>query len=145
MAIDYNQLNCMLEDALAKETPESLNTWLNEQREDNMTKKVYDTNGWISVKEKLPEEGIYILVHIINRNWSGSKDPKGIFYKVVRLKKGISQMERRELKSKGDKRADIHTSSDEWDNNLLPYCWTEFGMDSYFGQDVDYWQEIKRL
>jgi len=119
------------------------------------------SNKWISVTEKLPPDGIYVLVHLTKDNWKDSSDPKGVYHDVAKMKKGISKEEREKMKSgelsdpsdlygfPGDlrsvKRSDIYKAGDEDGNNLRPYSWHTFGPSAYSGQEVDYWMEIPSL
>jgi hypothetical protein len=79
---------------------------------------------------------------------------------VVKLKKGISKEERERMKS-GEiedpssgpyysafggadycKRSSVVRAEDEDGNNLRPYNWEEFGLDSFFGQTITHWCEL---
>lgn len=121
--------------------------------------------NWIKVIDQLPPEGRWVLAHVARDNWRDEEDPDGVYYKVVRLHKGISQAERAEMKAGRlpdpeeigltfcdnkhqihyAKRSDVHRSCDECYNNLLPYNWEEFGPGQYFGQEIDFWMPLPRL
>lgn len=77
---------------------------------------------WISVEDRLPENKTYVLVHLLNDNWSDSNDQEGCLFVVAKF------VRTREKDS----------------NNLRPYKWEEFGPDTHFGQDVDFWMPIQR-
>lgn len=93
-------------------------------------------------KGELPEEGKYVLIYVPSRPWSDKDDQDGIFYKVAKLSKGISEKER-QLLPNNSKRKIQYTSADEFGNNLVPYHWYEFGSGSYFGQEVEKWAYFK--
>lgn len=114
---------------------------------------------WVSVKDELPIEGNYVLVHVINRPWIGEDDVDGKFYKVAKLKNGITKDQRdsmrlgllhdpkdsvldREQGYQNVKRSDIYSSEDEHGNNKFPYIWETFGVDKFTGDEVDYWMYI---
>lgn len=90
---------------------------------------------WISVKDKLPESGQYVLV------WAGNVHQKPMC-RVAMFKKGISKGERERLKKSGDKRAIEFHQADEDGNNKKPFCWLEFGPMKWFGQDVSHWMPL---
>lgn len=122
-------------------------------------------NEWISTKDRLPEEGFWVLAHIVRDNWKDANDPDGVYYKVVSLQKGISLEDRKKMKDgqlpdpveigitfwddkqqvHHDRRSSVYTNADEGGNNLRPYRWQEFGPGQYWGQEVDYWRPIPRL
>ena len=121
---------------------------------------------WMDAKKDLPPEGIYVLAHIAEgaRPWRDSDDNGGVFFRIVKLERGISQAERSKMRSgelpdydtygwRGSnpmvevtsKRSSLICGCDEHGNNLLPYVWEEFGPDSFFGQEIDYWMYIPSL
>ena len=57
--LNLNDLEQKLDEALKKETPESLNEFLDSKR---------NQGGWIKVSDRLPEEGIYCLVVVYRNN-----------------------------------------------------------------------------
>ena len=102
---------------------------------------------WISVKDRLPEDGETVLI------WSGGCH-------VATIEKGITEEERRKMKS-GEmpdpeetgwtlstgyfttKRSGTYTRADVFGNNKVPYCWN--GVNSpmnWFGQDVTHWMPL---
>ena len=102
---------------------------------------------WISVKDRLPEDGETVLI------WSGG-------YHVATIEKGITEEERRQMKN-GElpdpeetgwtlstgyfttKRSGTYTRADVFGNNKVPYCWN--GVNSpmnWFGQDVTHWMHL---
>ena len=107
---------------------------------------------WISVNDKLPQDGQYVLVHMSLTNWG---DDEEVYYKVVKFRKGISLETRSQMKcgqiddpvypfygGNSSQRSKVWCSEDEGGNNQRPYCWKEHGPGNYFGQDVDYWMPI---
>jgi hypothetical protein len=106
--------------------------------------------GWISVEDKLPENGEMVFVYLGNYRQSQK-------YDVVKFEKGISQEERQQMKdglladegvnvySNGHqvvaKRSSMFTASDEEGNNTKPYSWSNLPM-RYFGQDVTHWMPL---
>ena len=104
---------------------------------------------WISVKDRLPEEGEYVLIY------TGS-------FQVARIEKGISVAER-ELMDKGDienptehgwnlsegyftvKRSEVYKACDEHLNNRVAFCWyANGGPMTWFGQDVTHWMKLEK-
>ncbi len=93
----------------------------------------------ISVKDKLPEQNQYVLIHLTISNWGDDDDPAGKrYWRVAKFKKGISEEERERLPDNDRRKREYH-SEDAYGNNKVPYLWDEFGPNSHFGQDVDYW------
>ena len=102
---------------------------------------------WISVNERLPERGEYVLI------WCGS-------VQVARIEKGISMAERKAMQDgilddpvergwcasegwRSHRRSDLFRGCDEWGNNLVPYHWyANGGPMSWFGQDVTHWMPL---
>jgi hypothetical protein len=117
---------------------------------------------WVDASKELPPEGEYVLIHLTKGNWRDSTDPKGVYFKVAKLERGISMADREKMKadelpdpdSHGwimpndrpqlvtSKRSSTYTGADEHANNLRPYQWASFGPGNYFGQEVDYWMRI---
>ena len=93
---------------------------------------------WIPVSERLPEEGEWVLVTVYSIHF-GNDAP---FRAIVRLKKGITEEERSNLKKKGDKRAKQYRFCDIFGNNLVPYAWETWGNSYYFGQQVNAWMPL---
>lgn len=99
---------------------------------------------WISVTDRLPEEGKYVLI------WCGE-------FQIARIEKGISEQERLQMKQgilsdpleygwssssglKSYKRSDVYKSCDVSGNNLVPYRWyANGGPMNWKGQDVSHW------
>lgn len=118
--------------------------------------------NWISTKDKLPEEGKYVLARHNRGTWHDSTDQDNVNCVVVKLVRGISK-EERELMKKGElpqtlgrgwclsegwtdtERSRVYKSEDEEGNNLVPYKWEEFGPDSFFGQTITHWMSIEPL
>ena len=121
--------------------------------------------GWTKVTDSLPPEGKYVLVHLPGMPWRDDGDQDGVFFKVAKLKHGLSIAEREKMKqgdlpdpviggiimpdgkehTRWNTRSHVYQTGDEYGNNLRPYCWLSFGPDTWFGQDVDYWMEIPPL
>lgn len=105
---------------------------------------------WISVEDKLPENGEMVFVYLGNYRQSQK-------YDVVRFEKGVSQEERKQMKERSlvdigvnvysnghqvlAKRSSMFMASDEEGNNRKPYSWTNSPM-QYFGQDVTHWMPL---
>jgi hypothetical protein len=123
--------------------------------------------NWISTKDKLPEEGKYVLARHNRGTWNDSTDQANVNCVVVKLVRGISMNERK-LMEEGNlpshKESGVHydgsfdkpiyTSSERWKiykgedeygNNLVPYKWEQFGPDSFFGQTITHWMPIEPL
>lgn len=92
---------------------------------------------WISVKERLPEAGVYVGVRLRDRPWHDSTDQDGVFTQVAKLVRGISEDERRALPDCD--RKILYKFGDEYGNNAASYAWNEWGPGSYFGQEVTHW------
>lgn len=123
--------------------------------------------NWISTKDKLPEEGKYVLARHNRGTWHDSTDQANVNCVVVKLVRGISEKER-ELMRQGklpsskehgvhydghvsrpiyteSERYNVYKSEDEHGNNLVPYNWKTFGPDSFFGQTITHWTPIEPL
>ena len=94
---------------------------------------------WHLTKEELPKENEYVLIYVPNRPWNSNSST--VFYKVACLIKGIS-MKEREMMSNSNPRKKEYRFGDEWNNNLVPYAWKEFGPGEYVGQEVVAWAYI---
>lgn len=96
----------------------------------------------ISTKDQLPKHNEYVLCHLNINNWGDDDDPTGKrYFRVAKFVKGITKIERQNLNN-DDERKRIIKRSDEHSNNHRPYTWDEFGPDSHFGQEVDYWAKL---
>lgn len=118
---------------------------------------------WIETVKQLPPEGKYVLGRHNRGTWHDSEDQANVNCVVVKLHKGISQIERAAMKdgklpdpdygpmwcaSEGThfaKRSAVITCDDEDGNNLVPYSFHEFGPDHFFGQDITHWQPIEAI
>lgn len=103
--------------------------------------------NWINTKDKLPEEGKYVLARHNRGNWVDSTDQENVNCIVVKLVRGISIEEREKMK-KGElpqtlERSQVYKAEDEYGNNIMPYNWQMFGPDSFFGQTITHWMPIK--
>lgn len=92
---------------------------------------------------KLPPEKKYVLIHVPNMPWIDENDQVGVFFKVARLVKGISQEERKALSDNDPRKKSFH-AEDEWGNNKFPYIWEEFGGHTYWGHEVKAWSDLPR-
>ena len=92
---------------------------------------------WKLTKNELPEENVYVLVHI--KNEFNNCDVKN-YYAVARIEKGISEEERDKMPECPRKRR--YYPGDVFGNNLVPYNWSTIGPAAFFGQEVDKWAYI---
>lgn len=133
------------DDAPSSELPANHPIFTNNHNnyQDNKT-----TVGWISVKDRLPddEESVLILM--------------GNIVEVAYIKKGISEKQRQEMKRNPLKdtkeecfsftmgyykinRSDSYKPYDEYGNNRVPYKWfAQSGPCSWFGQEVTHWMPL---
>lgn len=93
-------------------------------------------NQWISVKERLPPEGKYVVGRHNRGTWIDSDDQENVNCVIVKLKRGISASEREKTGSK------TYSADDEWGNNLVPYSFHEFGVDNFNGQSITHWMPL---
>jgi hypothetical protein len=90
----------------------------------------------------LPKDKQYVLAHLTIDNWHDSDDPKGNrYWVVVKFRRGLSLQERDSL-ADSDPRKGAYKFGDQEGNNKVPYEWDTFGSSSFFGQEVDYWEEL---
>jgi len=121
---------------------------------------------WINTKDKLPQEGKYVIAILNKHNWIDDTDQDNVCTTVVKLVRGISKKERADMKAGLIESHDvaiekwcfetnqlvkakcprwkIEKSEDEVGNNSVPYYWTGFGGD-FFGQEVAWWMPIPPL
>ena len=117
---------------------------------------------WISTKDRLPEDGKYVLARHNRGTWNDSTDQANVNCVVVKLVRGISIKEREKMK-KGElpqtlekswclsegwgetERSRVYKAKDEEGNNQVPYNWQMFGPDSFFGQTITHWMPIEPL
>lgn len=107
-------------------------------------------NGWISVKDRLPDENEDVLILVGNKMF------------VARISKGISKQQRREMKEgklndprkeywggngfRSIRRSEVFTPADEDGNNKVPYLWeANTGPMQWFGQKVSHWMQLPKL
>ena len=76
---------------------------------------------WISTNEQLPEVGKYVLARHNRGTWIDSTDQDNVNCVVVKRVKD---------KIEG--------------NNRVPYSWSEFGPDHFFGQSITEWTHIPK-
>lgn len=105
-------------------------------------------NDWISVKDRLPDEGVPVLIFLGSR------------IEIAKIEIGISENERQKMKS-GElpdretfgyipgrgvftiKRSDEIKGCDEWGNNLVPYKWyAQSGPMEWWGQNISHWMPL---
>ena len=80
---------------------------------------------WISVKDRLPEDGQTVLAYWGNGHFK---------------EKHISVLIHRKGRTAEQINGIGISNCDEWGNNKRPYCWDKpIGPGSYFGQDVTHW------
>ena len=109
--------------------------------------------NWISTKDKLPQEGKYVLARHNRGTWHDSDDQANVNCVVVKLVKGLSKKDRQLMKDGklpsakegGNERYNIYKGEDEHGNNLVSYKWEMFGPDSFFGQTITQWMPIEPL
>jgi hypothetical protein len=115
-------------------------------------------DNWINTKDCLPEAGKYVLARHNRGTWIDSDDQSNVNCVVVKLEYGISQEQRKKMKT-GElpdeiikypdgtisRRSNIYRSEDEEGNNEKPYCWQQFGPDKFFGQTITHWLPIPPL
>lgn len=120
--------------------------------------------NWVEIKSEndLPEEGKYVIAKHNRGTWKDSNDQENVNTVVVKLVRGISLKEREEMrgtdkdyqyhepKDYGDckisgLRSDVYKMGDEQSNNIVPWAWDSFGVDSFFGQSITHWMLIPPL
>lgn len=97
----------------------------------------------ISVAEKPPRDGQYVLVKVLKDNWGDDKDA---YFRVARFRKGLSLVEREALPETNRKEWEKKYSygyADEGSNNEKPYCW-DSAPSVYFGQEVEHYWELPK-
>lgn len=77
----------------------------------------------ISVKDKLPLLGRYVVCHYTGGNWTDFADQEGCEWVVARR---------------------VNDTGGNNPNNKRKYYWDTFGPGMIFGQEVDYWAELPR-
>lgn len=92
---------------------------------------------WIKTTYRLPEEGQQCICLRNQTNWLDGNGG-AIHHVLAFFRKGLSQEDRDKLPDT-DERKRTYCSEDEWNNNLVPYRWEQFGPGSQFGQDISYW------
>lgn len=99
-----------------------------------------------SIKDRLPENNTYVLVHRVRGNWRDSDDPQGVNWVVAKFVRGLSLEERVALPDTDmDKYLYCFEDEERHGNNSVPYAWKTFGPLQIFGQDVDYWAPLPVL
>lgn len=77
---------------------------------------------WIDVKDELPPFRKYVLARHNRGTWHDSTDQENVNCVVVKRIPARVQ-----------------------DNNLVPYEYSEFGPDHFFGQSITHWMHIPPL
>lgn len=117
---------------------------------------------WISVKDKLPEEGVRVLC---KRDGLLYDDDRGLNHKenfgeiiIAKIEKGISEETRKKMIRgeiefemvsgwclsdgwRDSPRHQMYKSCDEFGNNLVPYRWIGDRVD-YWGQEITKWMPL---
>ena len=114
-----------------------------------------EKNPWISVKDKLPEEGKYVLGRHSRGTWCDLTDQENVNCVVVKLVKGMTWDHRMKMKNGEIPMEYTHDGVEKWrhqtvndenvGNNVVPYGWAQFGPDHFFGQDITHWMPILPL
>jgi len=96
--------------------------------------RLFPDDEWISVDDRLPKDGEYVLAYYNGGNWThnGSSDGQQNICKCV-FRKGKT------LEENTEKRWGFE---DEGFNNKKPYAWKGEGHLTLFGQDVSYWKPL---
>ena len=114
---------------------------------------------WISVKDRLPDEGKYVVVRHNRGTWHDSTDQENVNCVVAKLVIGLSQEEREKMKAglmpentecgwclsdgwTDTPRYLVYKREDEHFNNKKPYCWNTFGPNSFNGQEITHWMPL---
>lgn len=100
--------------------------------------------NWISIKDKLPEEGKYVIVRHNRGTWRDGTDQANVNCVVAKMLKGLSLKDREKLDPNSE-RARTYRGEDEHGNNLVPYSFDTFGTDSFCGQSITHWMPIEPL
>lgn len=88
---------------------------------------------WILVEERLPENGVRVLIYTPNTNLYGPANaPVHVF--AMRLCKGKTL---KEVVAQS-----VICTGDEWGNNRRPYCWLCENGGHAWGQDVSHWMPL---
>ena len=76
--------------------------------------------NWINTKDRLPEEGKYVLVRHSRRTWHDSDDQANVNCVVAKMKS-------------------------EDGNSKLPYHFITFGSGSFNGDSITHWMPIEPI
>lgn len=96
---------------------------------------------WTKTSEELPPEGRYVIARHNRTTWKDSDDQEGCMVVVVKMRRGISLLDRAAL-SDDNPRKHLYCFSDEHGNNQKPYQFATFGPGNFFGQEIVEWCEI---
>lgn len=91
----------------------ALNAKKNKEQEEPKSRR------WISVKTSLPPLGKYVLCRHTRGTWYDNDDQANV--NCIVLKRIGAKIE---------------------SNNKVPYEWSRFGPDKFFGQDISHWMPI---
>lgn len=83
---------------------------------------------WVSVDDRLPEDGQWVLAHIPMPHVQADD-----FY-VVQFCRGVTSVEAEER--------GWWDPSDQHGNNRKPYCWDGHGPLRFFGQEPTHWMQL---
>lgn len=90
-------------------------------------------SDWISVEDRLPEDGQRVLIFTPCTNCYG-RDWKPIHQNTADFCKGRTAEEIR-------RNGGLHCADDEKDNNKRPYAWRDGAM-HWWGQEVTHWMPL---
>lgn len=110
-------------------------------------------SAWIKTADQLPPEGKYVLARHNRGTWHDSSDQENVNCVVVKLVRGLSALDREKMKSgeipdppySSSTRSRFYCSQDEFGNNRVPYHFTQFGPDNFFGQTITHWMSIPSI
>lgn len=92
-----------------------------------------EQNGWVSVEDRLPDDGDVVLIKTNKANVLGARNQL-MQYHVATFCKGRNATE--------VKRSRVQQYADECGNNRRPYRWSGDGPCDWFGQEVEYWMPL---
>ena len=84
---------------------------------------------------EFPEDGAIVVI----KTWGGE-------VQTVYFYKGITKVEREELRKAGDPRGYVYEIGDQYGNNYEPWIWTAtHGPMRWFGQDAYLWARLDQF
>ncbi len=84
---------------------------------------------WISVEDRLPNDGQWVFVYLPDMPWI-DKSPSFQKIAVAQFNLGLEVF------------SGIIRNCDKHGNNLKSYAWRAFGPSSFLGQDVTHWMPL---